>query len=58
MNTYNLTLRSDGRVILSVSGLTTDPVLQTITASDWVSARNKVKTAEIYDSQGMGWFQR
>ena len=58
MNTYDLTQRGDGRITLALSRVTTDAVLQTIVAKDWVSARIKVDEKPFYNTQGHGWFEK
>lgn len=58
MNTYDLTRRSDGRIILALSHLSTDAVLQTIVAKDWVSARIEVDEKPFYNTQGHGWLEK
>ena len=46
-NTYILSVRSDGRVILDL--VEHGAVLETIQANHWIDARSKVKTPVAHD---------
>ena len=51
-NTYILSVRSDGRVIMDL--VEHGAVLETIQANHWIDARSKVKTPVAHD-EGYGF---
>lgn len=57
MNEYYLCRMDDDRAILQESPDKGD-LIQTIQASCWVMARNKVKESMLHKNPGYGWFIR
>lgn len=58
MNTYHLTRRSDGRVVLDLAKEKDTDVLQIIKAKSWLHAREKVNELQLWHNPGYGWFER
>ena len=59
MKTFYLKQREgDDRVILDTETSAKDNVLQTIPAKNWLDAREKVNTTQLWHNPGYGWYTR